>query len=485
MSRKILGLDIRSTSVTAVLMESSFKDCAVTGFGHAPFPVEGSLNERLTQTLSAVAAEMDLKDCVCAISVPSDRFFYRNASVPFSETKKIQQMLPYELESEIPFPVEDLLIDFDKVPLQGADGETRIIAAGIETDRLKNLLGAVESCGITPQVIAPVGYAAAAWICSRMPGDTVLFVDFDGENCTLYLVLQGMISLIRSFHLPRAQATSAIHLWSQIQRSVAGFESLFETRVSPGSIIINGFQDEKFPKQLETVSSVSVDSLQVALPDNCEPLNQNSDAFSPLDCFNGALSCALFLHEGFKGMNFRKGPLAAKNRLMEYKDRLVRTAIIAGIVVLLWLLGSVTDIFLTQRKVNRVESQISTIFKNTFPDKKMVEPAHQMRTEIDTLKQAAYGSTDNASQVRAIDLLRSISRSIPANLDVIISKLQLSDDGVYIIDGTATDLNQPNEIKTRIENIEDVVSAELQNNVREGNRVRFKIRIETGREDVR
>lgn len=485
MSRKILGLDIRSSSATAVLMESSFKDCAVTGFGHAPFPGEGSFNERLTETLAAISAEMDLKDCVCAISVPSDRFFYRNVSVPFGEAKKIQQMLPFELESEIPFPVEDLLIDFDKIPLQGSNGETRIIAAGIETDRLKNLLDAVESCGITPMTIYPVGYAAATWICSRMSDDTVLFVDFDGENCTLYLLIQGMISLIRSFHLPRDQVTSAIHLWSHIQRSIAGFESLFETRVSPGTIVLNGFPEEKFPKQLETVSSVSVHMLQVALPANCEPLNEDADALSPRDCFNGALSCALFLHEGSRGMNFRKGPLAAKNRLMEYRDRLVRTAVIAGIVVLLWFFGSVTDIILTQRKVNQIDSRISSIFKDTLPDKNFVEPVHQMRTEIERLKQAAYGSADTASQVRVIDLYKNISSNIPENLDVIFTSLQLSDKGVYTIDGTTADLNQPNEIATRIENIEGVVSAELKNTDKEGNRFQFKIRIETSREGAR
>lgn len=487
MSRKILGLDIRSSSATAVLMESSFKKCAITGFGHASFSGEGSYHEQLAETLAAISAEMDLKECVCAVSFPSDRFFYRNVSVPFGETKKIQQMLPYELESVIPFPVEDLLIDFNKVPFHGLDGETRVIAAGIETDRLKNLLDAVESCGITPNEIHPVGYSTASWICSRnLSNEAILFVDFDGENCSLYLILEGMISLIRSFPLPPPQATSAIHLWGHIHRSIAGFESLFETKVSPASIILNGFPDEKFPKQLETVSSVSVEMLQVALPASCESPGGDPESFSPRACFNGALSCALFLHEGFKGMNFRKGPLAARNRLTEYKDRLVRTAIIAGIVVLLWLFGSVTDIILTQRKVNRIDSQISSIFKDTFPDKKIVEPVHQMGTEIERLKQAAYGSSDSVSQVRAIDLWRDISSSIPDNMDVIINSLRLSDNGVCTIDGTTTDLSQPKVIATRIENINDVFSAKLQGDIdREGNRVRFKIRIETSREEAR
>lgn len=485
MSRKILGLDIRSTSATAVLMESSIKKCAIIGFGHAPFPEEGTYHERLAEALSTISADMDLEDCTCVMSVPSDRFFYRNVSVPFSENKKIQQMLPYELESVIPFPVENLLIDFDKIPSRGPDGNTRIIAAGIETDRLKNIIEVVESCGITPNVIHPVGYSTASWLCVRaVPEETILFIDFDGKNCSLYLLLEGMISLIRSFSLPANQVKSAIHLWGHIQRSIAGFESLIETKISPASIIINGFPDEKFSKQLETVSSVSVDMLQVTFPDNCDSPGGGPESFSPRACFNGALSCALFLHEGSNGMNFRKGPLAARNRLSEYRDRIVRTAIIAGIVVLLWLLGSVTDIVLTQRKVNRIDSRISSIFKETCPDiHNIVEPVHQMRTEIEKAKQLAYGSTDSASQVKAIDLLKGISR-IPANLDVIFSKLQLKDDGGYIIDGTTADVNQVDEIKTRAQNIEGVVSVVIKKQEKDGNRIRFILNIETSREEA-
>jgi type II secretory pathway component PulL len=466
-------------------METGLKKCAISGFGHASFPEDGTFHERLAETLFAISKEMDLKDCVCAMSVPSDRFFYRNVSVPFSETKKIQQMLPYELESEIPFSVDNLLIDFNKVPLPGKEGDTRIIAAGIETERLKNILDAVESCGIAPQVLFPVGYSMSAWLCSKdFPDETFLFTDFDGEICSLYLMISGELSLIRSFHLPPGQANSAIHLWGHIQRSIAGFESLFETKISPATIVINGFQDEKFPKQLETVSSVSVKTLQVQLPDTCEPPEGDAKkVFSPLPCYNGALSCALYMLDGFKGMNFRKGPLAARNQLLEYRERLIRTAVIAGIVFVVWIAGGVIGNFMTQRKVDRIDARIKTVFTETFPDiKVIVNAVHQMGAEIETLKKAAYGSKDTASQVRSIDLLRDISRNIPSNLDVIFTKYRLSEDGIYI-EGTTSSFDEVEVIKTKLESIEDVVSVSTPTNTRDGSRIRFKMRIETSREE--
>jgi general secretion pathway protein L len=466
-------------------MESSLKKCAITGFGHAALPEEGNYHDGLAEILGAISGEMDLRDCVCAMSIPSDRFFYRNVSVPFSETKKIQQMLPYELESVIPFSVEDLLIDFNKMPIPGSDGETQVITAGIETGRLKTLLDTVEDCGISPTVLLPGGYSTATWLCSEVtPTETALFLDCDGDNYALYLLIAGKISLIRSFSIPHAQAQSAIHLWSHIQRSLAGFESLFEVKISPEAIIANGFPEDKFARQLETVSSITVTPLNVKLPDHCEISDADREQFTPIDCFNGALSCTLYMLEGFKGMNFRKGPLASKNRLAEYRDRLIRTAIIAGAVILFWLGGVIIGTYITQNKVDKLQAQINNIFKTHFPNNpNTAEPAHQMRNHMETLKKAAFGSAENTSQVRSIDLLKDISRIIPNNVDVRFSKLNLSEDSISITAST-TSFDRVEEIRSKIESLESIASITTSNSRRDGDRISFKLRIETRPEEA-
>ena len=485
MSRKILGLDIRSSSATAVVMETGLKKCAVTGYSHVPFTGEGSYQEQLSEALSTISGKLDLKDCICAVSIPSNRFFYRNVSVPFSETKKIQQMLPYELESVVPFPVEDLLIDFNKTPVPGDEGETRIIAAGIETGRLKALIDAVEACGFSTSRIFPSGYSTAGWLCAEsMPRSTVLFVEFDGVHCSLYLLLKGNISLIRSFPLPPDQAKTAIRLWSYLQRSVAGFESLFEVKVSPDTIIINGFTGDNFAKQLETVSSVAVETLHMRLPDRCEAPGSEKEVFSPEPCYNGALSCVLSLLEGFRGMNFRKGALAAKNRLVEYKKGLIRTAAIAAGVILLWIVGAVAEVHIAQKKVDNLQAQIHEIFKSHFPNNpNTAEPAHQMRTRMETLKKAAFDSGETTSQIRSIDLLRDVSRVIPENANIRFSKFNLSDDGIYI-DGTTGSYQLVDEIKSKIESLNTVASVTSSPSSRDGDNIRFKFRIETGLEEA-
>jgi general secretion pathway protein L len=484
MSRKILGLDIRSTSATAVLIETGLKKSTLAGFTHAPFAGNGEYHERLSGALGTISRALDLKDCTCVLSVPSNRFFYRNLAVPFNETKKIQQMLPYELESTIPFPVEDLLIDFKKLPLAGLEGETRIIAAGIEITWLESFIGTVESCGISPNILTPGGYPMATWISQKaQPHESLLLVDFDGADCTLYLILSGKIAFIRSFPIQPTEAKDAGKLWGQIRRSVAGFESLHEIKATPDGIILNGFDEKSFPEKLESNASIPVRLLDVLPPAGTEGAEGRHNLL-PRECFNAAFASSLVMLEGFKGMNFRKGPLAAKTRLTEYRDGLKKTVILAGVVLLLWFVYMLTEIHMTQKNVDRLDEQITAVFKTTFPEKKrIVDPIQQMKSEIESAKKAAFASGDTGAQLRSVDMLKMISQSIPGGTDVHFSKLTSNEDGVTIT-GTTASFNMVEDIKTRLEKTDGFISVGIASADmdRDGNRVRFKLKIQTSLE---
>ena len=484
MSRKILGLDIRSASASAVLIETGLKKNTLTGFVHAPFSGDGDYHERLSGALGAISRELDSKDCVCVLSVPSNHFFYRNLTVPFGETKKIQQMLPYELESTIPFPVEDLLIDFKKLPLPGPEGETRIITAGIEISWLESFIGTVEASGITPNILIPGGYSAATWISRKAHShESMLFVDYDGGDCTLYLILSGKIAFIRSFPLPDAESGDTRKLWGQIRRSIAGFESLNEVKAAPDTVILNGFDEQDFARKLEADASVSVRILDVMPPMGTEGM-EGRDRFLPRAAFNAALASSLLMLEGYKGMNFRKGPLAAKTRLSEYRDGLKRTGILAGAVVLLWLVFMLTANHMLQKRVDRLDEQITAVFKNTFPGKQPLKNAvlRQMKSEVESLKKAAFVSGDTGVQLRSVDMLNKISQSIPKETEVHFSKLTSNEDGVTIT-GTTDSYASANDIKTRLEKVEGFASAKLRTE-EDGEKVRFTLRIQANQEET-
>jgi hypothetical protein len=126
------------------------------------------------------------------------------------------------------------------------------------------------------------------------------------------------------------------------------------------------------------------------------------------------------------------------------------------------------------------------IFKSHFPNNpNTAEPAHQMRTRMETLRKAAFGSGETTSQIRSIDLLNDVSRVIPENANVRFSKFNLTEDGIYI-DGTTASYQLVEEIKSKIESLDTVTAVTIASSSRDSDSddTRFQYRIETGQEDA-
>ena len=105
---KILGLDFSEDALTAVQIKSGLKGHDVVGCAR----IKLLQDEGPEEALKRLSVQMDLRSDTYLTSIPGDKASYRNLSIPFHEPKKIRQALPFEMETMVPFPVEDLLVDF-------------------------------------------------------------------------------------------------------------------------------------------------------------------------------------------------------------------------------------------------------------------------------------------------------------------------------------------------------------------------------------
>jgi Tfp pilus assembly PilM family ATPase len=88
MSRKVVGIDIRNQSITAVLLNSSLREHHVDDFIHLPFSGPDDAERSLSAALETLTEEMDLTGSDYVVSVPAHQFIYRNMQVPFHNAKK-------------------------------------------------------------------------------------------------------------------------------------------------------------------------------------------------------------------------------------------------------------------------------------------------------------------------------------------------------------------------------------------------------------
>ena len=87
-------------------------------------------------------------DADIALGIPSEICFYREIELPFSEVKKINQVIRLEAEGQFPFGLEDYLVDF--LPPYQESGESRVLTFVVERDKFSTLLTQLKSFNFDP-----------------------------------------------------------------------------------------------------------------------------------------------------------------------------------------------------------------------------------------------------------------------------------------------------------------------------------------------
>jgi hypothetical protein len=190
---------------------------------------------------------------------------------------------------------------------------------------------------------------------------------------------------------------------------------------------------------------------------------------------------ALVLNElsGFDILNFRQGRLAVEKAWGEHKRDILKTGILAGVVVVLFFVNSMIEYYALKRQVETKRMEVVEIFKSTFPEvKNIVDPVHQMRLEVETAGKEISSPGEFEDSIRRIDILNDISRFIPAESDVELISIVIGSDNM-VISGNTDTFNTVDDMKSGLEKAEafSSVSISSANMDPSGKRVRFKLKV--------
>src|SRR5450432_20068 len=153
MAHTVCGVDLGAFSVKLVFLEAGFRATTLRGILEVPVPAgEASLVERqlmaVREGLSGITGEV-----TPYLAVGGDQLSVRVLELPFSDSRKIDQVVGYELEGQIVSSIEDVVF------AQRAEGTT-ILAAAARREDLAALIAAAEGQAIHPRALfaAPVIY---------------------------------------------------------------------------------------------------------------------------------------------------------------------------------------------------------------------------------------------------------------------------------------------------------------------------------------
>ena len=483
MSRRILGLDIKDDAVSAVLLTSSIKGIVVEAHDYFEIKEPADFQSGLSVALESLVQKMDIGAAACVASFPAERISYRNIQVPFKEPKKIRQILPYELEPMLPFAADEQVIDFVALKATSHDDHTDLISAAVEKTVLKSFLDTLATHNIEPETVTIGGYATAlSLIRPAQAPKNMLLIDIDKRNGSVFIVFSGEIYMIRPFTIQPETGTSTVEsIGTSVQRTWSAFEEIMGLDFQPEKVYITGvgLEGPSLEQHLSQILELPVQQTDIAEAFEITKHHHPTHPWNSLQMDN-ALALALMQTEGINGFNFRKGPFAIRKFWIEHKKSLIKTGIIAALVLVIAFSNVILDVYILQKKVTRLNQQISDVFSATFPDvKKIVDPYQQMRAKIEAAKKTVVSPTKNGHNLRAIDILNDLSRLIPAETDVNLARLVIGPESI-VISGDTDTFNAVDDIKSRLEQADAFkkITISSANIDRSDNRIQFKLKVD-------
>src|SRR5262245_36427968 len=158
MAHTICGIDVGTFSVKFAFLEVGFRTNRLRGLLETSVaPGDAPLLHRQMDAVREGLAQVS-REVTPYLAVPGDQLSVRVLELPFSDSRKIDQVVGYELEGQIVHAIEDVVFDHLVVG-QRPEGAT-VMAAAARRDDLAALIAAAEERGIHPRALfaAPLIY---------------------------------------------------------------------------------------------------------------------------------------------------------------------------------------------------------------------------------------------------------------------------------------------------------------------------------------
>jgi type IV pilus assembly protein PilM len=172
-------------------------------------------SEEMRRTQIAVAVreimnELRIKHGTVNYALPAQSVFARFVKLPTLEQEKLERIIAFEAQQNVPFPIDDVVWDYQLVG-GGMDEQTQVILVAIKVDLLDDITGGVEEAGLHTSTIdvAPMALYNAFRYSYPNVNDCSLLVDI-GARTTNVLFIEPRRIFSRSLPIGGSAVTAAI-----------------------------------------------------------------------------------------------------------------------------------------------------------------------------------------------------------------------------------------------------------------------------------
>lgn len=201
--QKVLGLDIGSYSIKAVEIINKFNSYEISNFYETVIPnIEDTPPDAIIPVcMEQLFGENHIEADRIITAMPGQFISSRVLEFNFSDPRKIDASISLQLEEQVPFNMDDMVVDHQLLGTVG--GKTSVLAVMTRKMFLRNFLDLLGRINIDPKLV-DVDSLAFYNLCSHFKigeDDTTAMLDLGHEKTSVCIIRGGLLKMFRSVNL--------------------------------------------------------------------------------------------------------------------------------------------------------------------------------------------------------------------------------------------------------------------------------------------
>jgi general secretion pathway protein L len=441
-----LGIDIGRHSIRGAVLRSTLRTQEVDRYLEVEISAldpSAPQKELVQAAIRELLAELPTPPDSVICAIEGVRGSLRTVEIPALAKKRAHDVLPFELDSLLPFEVETAVIDYQEVATHG--DKLLLLAAAVPESVVEETLDALSLAGVSPRELA-LGAAALDGLTpflEQPPGEAFMLLHLDNEHTDVVVLKDNVCELARTLDAgidtlrARPEALRfGLHQTLMKYRGDGG--------PLPSKLIVMGVgaDDRSVIDQLGRALELEADAIALPSP---------KDAAMPVSpVFGKALALATRMQRRGKRIDMRRGRFARPRGMSQLRDyALLATACVAALMFS-YIFGVWSEYRVLARERDALSEKLASVSEERLGERTTSV------TRAKELLETGGKRKDPLPRFDAFRALAAISAAVPESVKHDTRELEIELDetgqtGKVHLEGLLADLAARDQVATAIE----------------------------------
>ncbi len=445
----LVGIDVGTSAVKVAVLRTAYRKVQLVALGSCDVALAGSAADAIRGAMVAAMGEKISGGDGVATAVEGARGAFRQLTLPQSAQKQIGEVLPFELESLVPFDIADSVWDYRIMTRTETtpEGQIPIFATVCRTDDVRARIALVKTAlGVEPERVGIGGFPIANLVAispQLAEAGPIVLVDLGTQSSEVLVLRNGEPVFARAISFgTQGLPGTAPRLAREIRTTIASFRSIGGT--PPSKLILCGGGSFVSGAQVFLAGELAL-PVEVFAPPQLDTTAVAPDKLAELPRFAKALGLAVGLTGRAVGFDLRRGPLAYERGFAWVKEKVPVLAGLAAVVAVSFLFTAWAQMHAQGKERETLEKALAVVTKDVLGE----ETTSAARAQELLGQQTALNDEDPLPHADAFDVMVKLSEDIPQSMIHDIEELDVQ-KGHVILHGVVGTIPDAQAIATSL-----------------------------------